>query len=99
MGLLIGSLPTQASGQELSHEREDVFEPFVRDRSLHAAPFAGTTKGGAAVAPSWAITPVFRIREVQRKEPLETLCLGALLEKLRLEFAGYELVAHWHQGE
>jgi hypothetical protein len=27
------------------------------------------------------------------------LALGALLEKLRREFGGYELVAHWKQGE
>jgi hypothetical protein len=29
----------------------------------------------------------------------DTLSLGSLLEKLRLDFGGYELVDHWQQGE
>ncbi|HVJ21286.1 MAG TPA: hypothetical protein VM686_38000 [Polyangiaceae bacterium] len=29
----------------------------------------------------------------------DTLSLGSLLEKLRLDYGGYELVDHWQQGE
>jgi hypothetical protein len=32
-------------------------------------------------------------------ELADTLCLGSLLEKLRLEHGGYELIDHWQQGE